>query len=105
MRLLLLLLLRLNLSVSHQSIHHHSRVVPVELLPCHGQCPSHALEYVAHSLVRALDLSLVSGFSRVNRLDNALSICTLQRNACEIFLEPEVNVSILEIVIVDLDGA
>ena len=87
-----------------RSVHHHSWVAPVELLACDGQYPSHALEDVAHRFVGSLDLGLIFGLGYVDRLDNALSIRILQRDACEVFLQTEMNVSILEVVIVNLDG-
>ena len=85
------------------SVHHHSRVAPVELLACDGQCSSHALEDITHSLVGSLDLGLILGLGYVDRLDNALSIRILQRDACELFLQTEMNVSVLKVVIVNLD--
>ena len=87
-----------------KSVHHHSRVAPVELLACDGQYPSHALEDIAHRLMGFLDIGLILGLGRVDRLDNAFSIRILQCDACEIFLQTEMNVSVLEVVIVNLDG-
>ena len=51
-----------------------------------------------------LDIGLILGLGRVDRLDNAFSIRILQCDACEIFLQTEMNVSVLEVVIVNLDG-
>ena len=73
-------------------------------MACDGQYPSHALEDVAHRFVGPLDLSLILGLGRVDRLDNARGIRILQRDACEIFLQTEMDVSVLEVVIVNLDG-
>ena len=73
-------------------------------MACDGQYPSHALENVAHRLVGPLDLGLILGLGRVDRLDNARGIRILQRDACEIFLQTEMDVSILKVVIVNLDG-
>ena len=53
----------------------------------------------------SLYLGLILGLGYVDRLDNALSIRIFQRDVRELFLEPEVDVSILEVVIVNLDDA
>ena len=52
----------------------------------------------------SLDLCLIIRFRSVDRLDNALSICIFERNVCILLQEPKVDVSILEVVIVNLDG-
>ena len=73
-------------------------------MACDRQYPSHSLENVAHRLVGPLNLGLILGLSRVDRLDNARGIRILQHDACEISLQTEMDVSVLEVVIVNLDG-
>ena len=87
------------------SVHHHSWVRPVEFLTSHRQSSSHALEYVAHSLMHPLNLSLVVGLGLVDCSDDAICIGVLQWNSSELFLETKVDVAILKVVIVNLDAS
>lgn len=86
------------------SVHHHPRVVPVEFLSGDGEGSPHALHGVAHSLMHPLDVLLILCFSSVDRCDDAISVSVFQRDVLEVFVKAEVDVAMLKVVIVDLDG-
>ena len=81
---------------------HHAGVKPVELLAGDGECASHALEGLFHILVHQFNGLLVIRFSRVDGGDNTLSIGTVKRDISEFLVKTELNVSSLEIVVIDL---
>jgi hypothetical protein len=70
-----------------------------------GQGSSHALEDVIHVLVHPLNRLLVVSFSFIDRSDDALSVGSSERDVCEVLLESELDVTCLEVVVVDLDFA
>ena len=53
--------------------------------------------------MHSLDRSLIVSFSLVDRSYDAITIGSLKRNVGEVSIEAEMNVSILEVVIVNLD--
>jgi len=88
------------------SLHlHGARVVPVELLAGDGESSAHALEDLADLLVHLLNPVLVHGFSFVDSCDDVFGVGLRQGNTLKALLETEVNIAILEVVVVDLDGA
>ena len=53
--------------------------------------------------MHSLNRSLIVSFSLVDRSYDAITIGSLKRNVGEVSIEAEMNVSILEVVIVNLD--
>ena len=53
--------------------------------------------------MHSLDRSLIVSFSLVDRSYDAITIGSLKRNVGEVSIEAEMNVSILEVMIVNLD--
>lgn len=51
------------------------------------------------------DVFLILRLSLIDRCDNAFSVRALQGNIVEFFLETKVDISILKVVIVNLDRA
>jgi len=85
------------------SVHHHSWVAPVEFLASDGKGSPHALEDIRHALVHPFNLSLIICLSPFNYSNDTFSICILQRDRREFFLQSEMDVTVLKVVIVDLD--
>jgi len=54
--------------------------------------------------VHVFDLSLILCFSFVDGLNDAITVSVFERDACEVFVQAEMDVSILKVVIVDLDS-
>ena len=78
---------------------------PIEFGACHRQSSAHALENVTKAIVHRLDRLLVLGFSFIDSGDDVLTVRGGQRDVREFFLERKLNVSSLEVVVVDFDGA
>lgn len=87
------------------SVLQHAGVGPVHLGASHGEGAAHPLEDVTHVLVLRFDGHLVLSFSFADRGQDIVGVGLRKRNVCEGSLQAEVNVSLLEVVVVDLDGA
>lgn len=85
------------------SIHHHSWVGPVEFLSSDGHDSPHALEDITHCLVHCFQVFLILCLRLIDRGDNAISVSVLQGDIGKFFLETKVDISILKVVIVNLD--
>lgn len=86
-------------------MHHHAWVGPVHLRARHWQRSPHPLEHVAHCFVLSFDRILVVCFSFIDGGDDVFCVCRSQGDVREVSLEAEVDVALLKVMVVDLDGA
>lgn len=89
------------------SVHQQLGLVPIELGARHWQYSSHALE---DAVLEAFfedffDRVLVGGLSVLDRLDDVGTVCGGDWNGTEIFTKVKLDISFLEVMVVDIDMA